>query len=179
LRIDAEESQFDDHGTELLRLETPASSEVSRSSRPNVVVAPARRRATNPDAATAMTSAPPLKKSCTYEGTPSSCRPATPAPRRYTPITVPQTLNWPMLIVVAPRNAPAYAGSKYAAPRSGCPLVSWLAVTTAVSAAMTPQMTNAAMMSLPVRRPSMIAAWRPPPVAYMRRPPGRYVSPIQ
>src|SRR5713101_7613573 len=74
-------------------------------------------RRANLAATTAASSATPLKTSCTHPVSPSSASPVIPVKSRYEAMMVPQTLKRPFLMAVAPRNAPAKAGSrKFGAP---------------------------------------------------------------
>ena len=69
--------------------------------------------------------------------------PEMPTARIATPITVPQTLTRPGLIVVEPRNAPTSAGSRNSRPTLAWPMRSLAASTTPASAARKPEATKA------------------------------------
>src|SRR5919109_2403853 len=97
--------------------------------------------------------------------------------------SVPQGLKRPGVMVVAPRNAPANAGSKKSAPEEGSapPIVP--AYRTPAAPATVAAATSAPNRARPTRTPLSRATLRPRPVNRSRRPSGvnssRYHSPTQ
>jgi hypothetical protein len=94
-------------------------------------------------------------------------------------MNVPQALNLPGVMLVAPRNAAANAGSRKLVPEVGSAAPVVPAYMTPAIALTAPATTNAEKRRRPTSRPLKRATLRPRPTNSNRRPSGRCSSAYQ